>query len=157
MDRGSAGALTVGVIVVAAAAALFLGVLGGSTATTFTDDVPFEAIPTDGSAIVFSRAEEGGLEVIGVRLQRPSYTLDVGLAVPHECVIEGGTDELLSHDGRCGELPVHGPVVGGGITRSGERVVTVRIPVSEACSEAISLGAPWPPAASECAGAASPR
>ncbi len=143
----------VAVVVVLAGGALFVGAFGGGTETSFTEEVPFEAIPTDGSAIVFGLAQEGGLELIGVRIQRPSYTVDVGLAVPPECVVADGTDQLLTDEGPCADLPVHGPVVGGGVTQAGDRVVTVRLTISEDCADAIVLGTAWPPPAAACAAA----
>lgn len=151
MDRASGAIAVVAIVVVLAGGALLFGTVGGGTETSFTEEVPFEAIPTDGSAIVFGLAQEGGLELIGVRLQRPTYTVDVGLAVPPECVVAGGTDQLLTDEGPCADLPVHGPVVGGGVTQTGDRVVTVRLTISEDCADAVVLGSTWPPPVAACA------
>jgi hypothetical protein len=125
---------------------------GGSTQQAFTEEISFDAIPTDGTAIVFSNAQEGGLEVIGVRLQRPDYTIDVALAVPEGCIEDDGAGEtVLRNDGDCTELPVNGPIVGGGTTVSGDRIVSVRIAVNEECSRAVAFGSHWPTDLDPCA------
>lgn len=144
--------LALGVVGIAAVAALLLGLLGGSTETAFTEEVSFDAIPTDGTAIVTGKAQTGGLRLFGVRLQRPDSTIDVALAVPPECVeSDESGDEVLRHDGTCAQLPVSGEVVGGGTTADGVRIVSVRIAVHEGCSQAIPLGSTWPSDLAKCA------
>jgi hypothetical protein len=140
-------------IVLVVGAALFVGVAGGGSVTTSTsEEVSFEAIPTDGTAIVFARNQSGGLEIFGARLRGRDSTFDIGFAVPESCVVrDDAGDEALRDDAECAGLPAYGRVVGGGVTRDGKRIVVVRLEVSEDCYEALPFAASaWPTGVEVC-------
>ena len=154
MDRGTGAVLVVGAIVVAVVIAAVLGVFGVRTETSVPDGtgVTLE-IPTDGSAIVFRKSQGGGLKLLGVRIQRPDYTIDVALTVPAGCIEDDGAGErTLRSDGDCASLPVSGPIGGGGRNSTGETTVILRFAVSEECHEASALGSSWPSTEPACAG-----
>lgn len=156
MDRGIAAFLAVGALVLLVGAALGVGIAGGSVTTSeTTEQVSFESIPTDGTAIVVGRSQEGGLELFGARLRGRDSSFDVGFAVPEACVERDAAGmEALRDDGDCAGLPAYGAVVGGGVTRDGTRIVLVRIDVSDDCYEAVPFAAvTWPPDVPECSAA----
>lgn len=154
MERGTAGLIVGVVIVLFAGAALLVGVAGGGTTTSVTTNqsVPFESIPTDGTAIIMARTQSGGLELFGAQLRGRDQSFDVGFAVPESCVVRNDEgDEELRDDLECTGLPAYGPVVGSGVTREGTRIVLVQIAVSEECYEAAPFEArTWPLAFEAC-------
>jgi hypothetical protein len=153
MDRGTPAILVAAAIALVVAVAAAVGAFGGSVETTVgEDEIPFEAIPRDGSAIVFSKSQGGGLEFLGVRIQRPEYWIDVALTVPEDCIDDDGVgNRTLRGDGACGELPISGPIDGGGITAEGDRIAILRLTLNKACFEAVATGSPWPNAEPACA------
>ena len=154
MDRRTSTVLVVAVIVVALALAALLGTTSEHSGTGAVEALAFESIPTDGSAIVSGRSQVGGFEILGIRIQAPEYWIDVALAVPEECIDDDGTGtRTLLAAGACAQLPISGPIGGGGRTASGHRIATVRVAVDEDCFEAILIGAAWPPTEDACAGA----
>ncbi|MDA0352142.1 MAG: hypothetical protein O3A10_08030 [Chloroflexi bacterium] len=146
MNQGTGAIFVVGLIVLIAAGVFAFGLAGGSTTITpGPPELGFESIPTDGSAVVASSSQSGGLKLLGVRFHQPDYTLNVALAVPESCLVDDGSGhERLRADGECADLPVSGAVSGGGVTAGGDRIVQIAIVVSRACHEAIALGAAWP-------------
>ena len=135
--------------------AVFFVAAGGSTEiTTGTGEGIALEIPTDGSAIVFNKFQSGGLKLIGVRIQQPDYSVDVALTVPEDCIDDDGVgNRTLRGDGACGELPISGPIDGGGITSEGDQIAILRLTLDEACFEVTAVGSAWPSNLQECAAA----
>ena len=155
MGRDAAVGLVGAVIVIGVAIAVLLGAAGGRVETsTNTEEVSFDAIPTDGTAIVFARTQSGGLEILGAQFRSRESTFDIGFAVPESCVErDEADDDVLRDDLECAGLPAYGPVVGGGVTREGTRIVLVRLDVSEECYEAVPFAATtWPTDIEACQG-----
>ena len=142
--------VAIALVVVAAA---FFGAVGGSTEITMGEGagIAFE-IPTDGSAIVSNKFQSGGLKLIRVQIQRPDYSVHIALMVPEDCIDDDGVgNRTLRADAECAELPISGPIDGGGITSEGDQIVMLRLTIDQACFEAVAIGSPWPSAEPACA------
>lgn len=151
MDRGTSAIVVVGaIVVVLAIAALF----GGTRVEIETGTGVSLEIPTDGSAIVHNKFQGGGLKLLGVRIQQPDYTVDIALTVPEDCIDDDGAgDRTLRGDGACANLPISGPIDGGGITAEGDHTAILRLTLDEDCFEALTVGGSWPSSEPACADA----
>jgi len=151
MGRDIAAGIIVVFMALVAMIALFLGAFGGSTTVTYDDAASVPAPTESGGGLVYGRHETGGMNVLGVQIRARDRWLSVGFVAPEECLETGDEGaQIVLTSGACGELPGSGVVEGGGITTDRVEWVIVRVNVSRACFEAISVGDRWPSGLVEC-------
>lgn len=151
MKGDGSGALLLGAALMAILVIAGVAVLQMTATTTTSDSGPLPGTGVS-SPVVFDLRTTSGLSILGLDLRSPTYEAHIAMTVPPMCVRQesSGVEVLLS-DGVCADLPVRGALSGGGTTATGERLVFVRIEVSEPCYAALTLGDAWPPASGECA------
>ena len=159
MSAGGIVAIILGLVLVAAVVVVGVGAFALTSGSEVTSSpvVNVPSPPLDGSAaVVFDRRQSEGTNFLGIQFRSPNYSIDVQLVVPDECLQRDGSgNEVLVEDGECADIPASGELVGSGITESRQRIVFLRMDVSEQCFESLSVGDRWPSSVAECASEAS--
>ncbi len=154
MNRDATLLIVLVVVVIVVLGVIGLGAFGTTrTISTSGPGVAFDAPPSDGSAgVVFDLHEESGQSIFGITFTSAKYKATVGVVAPDECLSqdESGQD-VLSTEGECADLPVHGEVTGGGTTVDGGRLTIVSVDISKNCFEVLQVGDAWPPPEGACA------
>lgn len=150
-------ALVAGVVlaVVIAAAAVFVGGIGGlrvSTSVVEGEQVEIASPPADGSRGVVLNAykPKDGWSLFGWEITSSEWEAQVMFVPPAECLEPA--DEIVVATGPCARVPAEGRLAGGGTDAAGNRLWTVAVEVSEACHDALEPNDEWPSAKPECAG-----
>ncbi len=148
-SRETGGLLAVGLVAILAAVALVMGAFGGTSETGTLSAVPRP--PADGtSGVVNGKHASSGSSFAGLTLRSPTYEIYVSVIASRDCVWIDGDGEKLRSTGECADVPVIGPIVGGGRTSEGNDIFQVRVEVVGRCYDAVALGDRWPTGLAEC-------
>ena len=131
-----------------------------------TDSITLRApdveIPPERIALIDEKRADGGFSPLGVTLSDRDYSIRVTFVILDQCIENGTLEEITSDtwlrtDGDCSVLPYGGPVeMLSTIHHTATAdppipLATVRIPITEACYEALDVGATWPSDLAACA------
>ena len=148
---------TATIIILAVSGLLIVGAALFGTTETISYDVAenFEFVPADhepGTAIVVSKKVEQGTTLFWIVLREDEHGVTVTFTAGEECLAAlPDLDAWPPADSPCTGPPgVSGPLAGSGRTTEGEALISVTIPVTEACFAAIELGTPWSSAPASC-------
>lgn len=105
-----------------------------------------------GVAVVVSKTESGGQEMLGFQLRDPVRRVNVVFIAPGDCFVELQEDDTWPPvDPSCvGSDQLIGQLGGLGISPEGDTLINVAISVNEACYNAARLGMEWSELAGEC-------
>ena len=153
MNRDATLLAVIGVIVLTVVIVAGLGAIGTTRSTTTSGTpIAISEPPADGTTgSIFELRKTGGHRMFGITFHAPAYEVYVGMVVPDHCLSRdaSGTESLLT-DGECAGLPAQGELTGSGTTPSGRSLAVVRIDISPACYDALTVGDTWPSAAQPC-------
>lgn len=152
MSSGGLAGLLAGAVILLALGVVLVGGLAGGTVEVTQSSFQLPDPPSDiTQGVVTERRSEGGNSLFGWQFDQPELAVNIWLIAPAECVGLDGDVESMRNTGECADVVASGPITGSGINAEGNGLYLVRVPVSEACFDAIEVGAPWPPLIAECA------
>ena len=141
-------------VVLIAVALLILALRPGRTETEVLPPLdlppPAETDPDEG--FVISRFRTGGTSIFGIEFGSWENRLEVQFYAPEGCIDIARAEGMWpTSASECATpIDIAGEVGGGGVTATGESIITVIVNVSRDCYEATPRGATWPLTSPDC-------